>query len=104
MADMFNTGGLGIHFVAFLPFLESQANKEQLAKWRSGARMFSYRLRVPYIYHHICTQILYVGLVCTRNICRSERGRYMGAYAQTELGTTRQALSLFPFIFFTLSG
>jgi hypothetical protein len=42
MADMFDTGGLGIHFVAYLPFLESQANEEQLAKWRPGARMFSY--------------------------------------------------------------
>ena len=42
MADMFDPGGLGIHFVAYLPFLESQANEEQLAKWRPGARMFSY--------------------------------------------------------------
>ena len=63
MADMFNTGGLGIHFVAFLPFLESQATKEQLAKWRSGARMFSYRLRVPYI-TCILSSYLHADFVC----------------------------------------
>jgi acyl-CoA oxidase len=42
MADMFDTGGLGIHFVAYLPFLQSQASKEQLDKWLPGARMFQY--------------------------------------------------------------
>lgn len=42
MGDMFDTGGLGIHFVAYLPFLQSQASEEQLAKWLPGARNFQY--------------------------------------------------------------
>ena len=37
MADMFDTGSMGIHFIAFLPFLRTQANKEQKAAWLDGA-------------------------------------------------------------------
>ena len=32
----------GIHFVAYLPFLETQANDEQKAAWLDGARNFRY--------------------------------------------------------------
>eukprot|EP00329_Picozoa_sp_Boothbay-MS584-11_P003857 34360_4 len=42
MADMFDTGALGIHFIAYLPFLETQANDEQKAAWLAGARSFEY--------------------------------------------------------------
>lgn len=37
MADFFDTGALGIHFIAFLPFLKTQASAEQKKKWLSGA-------------------------------------------------------------------
>jgi len=42
MGDLYNTGSLGIHFIAFLPFLETQANDEQKKKWLSGARQLEY--------------------------------------------------------------
>jgi len=42
MREMFNSGSLGIHFVAFLPFLETQASDEQKAKWLKGARTLEY--------------------------------------------------------------
>jgi len=42
MREVFNSGALGIHFVAFLPFLETQANDEQKQKWLKGARSLEY--------------------------------------------------------------
>jgi acyl-CoA oxidase len=42
MADMFDTGSLGIHFIAFLPFLQTQANDAQKAAWLDGALHFEY--------------------------------------------------------------
>lgn len=42
MADLYASGSLGIHFVAFLPFFETQANDEQKKKWLSGARQLEY--------------------------------------------------------------
>merc|ERR1719382_2092130 len=37
MSDFFETGALGIHFIAFLPFLQTNASKEQKDKWLDGA-------------------------------------------------------------------
>merc|ERR1719414_597330 len=42
MADFYASGSLGIHFVAFLPFLETQANDAQKKKWLAGARNLEY--------------------------------------------------------------
>jgi len=42
MADLYASGSLGIHFVAFLPFLETQANDEQKRRWLAGARNLEY--------------------------------------------------------------
>lgn len=42
MVELFNTGALGIHFIAYLPFLESQASDEQKKKWLPGARSLEY--------------------------------------------------------------
>lgn len=42
MGDLYATGALGIHFVAFLPFLETQANEEQRKRWLAGARNLEY--------------------------------------------------------------
>eukprot|EP01047_Picozoa_sp_COSAG01_P052536 COSAG01_NODE_5534_length_4201_cov_48.592150_1_plen_312_part_00 len=42
MADLFDTGSLGIHFIAFLPFLQTQCNDEQKKAWLDGALNFRY--------------------------------------------------------------
>merc|ERR1712232_572778 len=42
MGDLYNGGSLGIHFIAYLPFLETQANDEQKKKWLSGARQLEH--------------------------------------------------------------
>eukprot|EP00416_Gambierdiscus_australes_P016565 CAMPEP_0171076350 /NCGR_PEP_ID=MMETSP0766_2-20121228/13354_1 /TAXON_ID=439317 /ORGANISM="Gambierdiscus australes, Strain CAWD 149" /LENGTH=615 /DNA_ID=CAMNT_0011533315 /DNA_START=9 /DNA_END=1856 /DNA_ORIENTATION=+ len=42
MADFYASGALGIHFVAFLPFLETQASDEQKKVWLAGARNLEY--------------------------------------------------------------
>eukprot|EP00930_Biecheleria_cincta_P069133 TRINITY_DN56911_c0_g1_i1.p1 TRINITY_DN56911_c0_g1~~TRINITY_DN56911_c0_g1_i1.p1 ORF type:complete len:705 (+),score=138.41 TRINITY_DN56911_c0_g1_i1:161-2275(+) len=42
MSDLFATGALGIHFIAFLPYLETQANDAQKKQWLAGARNLEY--------------------------------------------------------------
>ena len=37
MADFFDTGAMGIHFIAYLPFLKTQASDEQKKRWLDGA-------------------------------------------------------------------
>ena len=37
MGDLFETGTMGIHFIAYLPFLRTQANDEQKKLWLDGA-------------------------------------------------------------------
>lgn len=37
MRDFFETGALGIHFMAYLPFLQTNASKEQKDEWLDGA-------------------------------------------------------------------
>ena len=42
MRDFFDTGAMGIHFVAYLPFLRTQASDEQKKRWLPGALEASY--------------------------------------------------------------
>merc|ERR1719491_497577 len=37
MGDLFRGGSMGIHFIAYLPFLQTQANDEQKKAWLDGA-------------------------------------------------------------------
>eukprot|EP01079_Euglenida_sp_SAG-EU17-18_P007185 gene7185-1283_t len=71
MQELFNTGSLGIHFIAFLPFLVTQATEEQKKEWLQGAMNFT-SAPCPAPQPAVVMQ--------------HSAEMYIGAYAQTELG------------------
>ena len=54
MTDLFDTGAMGIHFIAYLPFLRTQANKEQKKAWLDGAMNAEYVTRSNLCLSHLC--------------------------------------------------